>query len=148
MVYLKLRTMNYFGAVGREAFGLPAHCVCGQDFSVNHAMNCPTGGYPTLQHNECTTLLLRLCLRFALMCVLSLHCSRSLGRLLTMHATANLEDDVRVDVCAAGFWSSCHQKAYFDVKVFNPNAPSYRGSQLSSMYRRFEQDKHRKYEQG
>ena len=32
--------------------GLPAHCVCDQGFSVNHAMNCPTGaGYP-LQHNE------------------------------------------------------------------------------------------------
>ena len=32
--------------------GLPAHCVCGQGFSVNHAMNCPTGEYPTLRHNE------------------------------------------------------------------------------------------------
>ena len=32
--------------------GLPAHCVCGQGFSVNHAMNCPTGGYPTIRHNE------------------------------------------------------------------------------------------------
>ena len=61
--------------------------------------------------------------------------------------TANLEDGARVDVCAAGFWGSRHQKAYFDVKVFNPNAPSYRGSQLSSLYCRFEQDKYRKYEQ-
>ena len=60
------------------------------------------------------------------------------------YATANLEDGARVDVCVAGFWGSRHQKAYFDVKVFNPNAPS---SQLSSLYRRFEQDKCRKYEQ-
>ena len=42
---------------------------------------------------------------------------------------------------------SRHQKAYFDVKVFNLNAPSYRGSQLSSLYRRFEQGKRRKYKQ-
>ena len=52
-----------------------------------------------------------------------------------------------MDVCATGFWGNHRQKAYFDVKVFNPNASSYRGSQLSSLYRRFEQDKRRKYEQ-
>jgi len=33
-----------------------------------------------------------------------------------------------LDISAAGFWSSHHQKAYFDVKVFNPNASSYRES--------------------
>ena len=32
--------------------GLPVHCVCGQGFSVDHALNCSTGGYPTLRHNE------------------------------------------------------------------------------------------------
>ena len=32
--------------------GLPTQCVCGKGFSVDHAMNCPTGGYPTLIHNE------------------------------------------------------------------------------------------------
>ena len=31
---------------------LTVHCVCGQGFSVDHALNCPTGGYPTLWHNE------------------------------------------------------------------------------------------------
>ena len=46
-----------------------------------------------------------------------------------------------------GFWGSQHQKAFFDVKVFNPNASSYRGSQVSSLYRRFEKDKRRRYEQ-
>ena len=30
---------------------------------------------------------------------------------------------------------------------FNPNAPSYRGSSLSSLYRRLEKEKRRKYEQ-
>ena len=26
--------------------GLPVCCVCGQGFSIDHALNCPTGGYP------------------------------------------------------------------------------------------------------
>ena len=40
-----------------------------------------------------------------------------------------------------------HQKAYFDVKVFNPNASRYRRSQVSSLYRKFEKDKRRKHKQ-
>ena len=31
---------------------MATHCVCGQDFSINHATNCPTEGYHTLWHNE------------------------------------------------------------------------------------------------
>ena len=58
-----------------------------------------------------------------------------------------MEDVARLDISAAGFWGSQHQKAYFDVKVFNPNASSYRGSQVSFLYRKFEKDKRRKYEQ-
>ena len=51
------------------------------------------------------------------------------GETLT-YATANVEDGARLDISAAGFWGGQHQKAYFDVKVFNPNASSYRGSQF------------------
>ena len=31
---------------------LPTRCVCGESFTVDHSLNCPTGGYPTLRHNE------------------------------------------------------------------------------------------------
>ena len=68
------------------------------------------------------------------------------GETLT-YVTANVEDGARLDISAAGFWGSQHQKAFFDVKVFNPNASSYLGSQVSSLYRRFERDKRRRYEQ-
>ena len=40
-----------------------------------------------------------------------------------------------------------HQRAYFDVKVFNPTAPSYCATSVPSLYRRFEKEKRRKYEQ-
>ena len=41
------------------------------------------------------------------------------------------------------------QKAFFDVRVFNPTAPSYRNTAASSLYKRFEcnMNKQRKYEQ-
>ena len=31
---------------------IPRQCHCGKIFSVDHAMICPTGGFPTLHHNE------------------------------------------------------------------------------------------------
>ena len=58
-----------------------------------------------------------------------------------------MEDGARLDISTAGFWGGQHLKAYFDVKVFNPNASSYRGSQVSSLYRKFEKDKRQKYMQ-
>ena len=125
---------------------LPAHCVCGQGFSVNHAMNWPTGGYPTLRHNELCDFTAETLSEVCTDVCVEPSLQPLTGETFD-YATANLEDGARVDVCAAGFWGSRHQKAYFDVKVFNPNAPSYQGSQLSSLYRRFEQDKRRKYEQ-
>ena len=61
-------------------------------------------------------------------------------------ASAIVEDGARLDVAANGFWGSCHQKVFIDVKLFNPNASSYRSSNLFSLYRRLEK-KRRKYEQ-
>ena len=42
-------------------------------------------------------------------------------------ATANTDDGARLDISAAGFWGGHHQKAYFDVKVFNPIPPAIKG---------------------
>ena len=89
--------------------GLPAHCVCGQGFSVNYAMNCPTGGHPTLRHNE-----LRDFTAETLSEVCTDVCVEPSLQPLTGetfdYATANLEDGARVDVCAAGFWGSPHRR--------------------------------------
>ena len=31
---------------------IPSHCVCGQSFTVQHALSCPRGGFPSIRHNE------------------------------------------------------------------------------------------------
>ena len=38
------------GTVGHHQC-LP-HTVCGQLFTIAHALSCPTGGYPSIRHNE------------------------------------------------------------------------------------------------
>ena len=45
------------------------------------------------------------------------------------------------------FWGLRQQHAFFDVRVFNPCAPSYRSTQMAACYRRHEREKRREYEQ-
>ena len=56
------------------------------------------------------------------------------------------DDLARSDIKANGFWSCRHQSSYFDVKVFNTTAPSYRNKSLSACYRQLEQSKRRAYQ--
>ena len=101
--------------------GLPMHCVCGQGFSINHAMNCPIGGYPTLRHNDLRDFTAETLSEVCTDVCIEPSLQPLSGETLD-YATANVEDGARVDVCATGFWGNHRQKAYFDVKVFNPNA--------------------------
>ena len=96
-------------------------------------MNCPIGGFPTIQHNELrdftTSLLLEVCHGVSV----EPHLQPLTGETFSL-ASAIIEDGARLDVAVNGFWGSYHQKVFIDVKVFNPNASSYRGSSLSSLY--------------
>ena len=62
------------------------------------------------------------------------------------HRTTNTEDGARLDVRAQGFWRDKHQGAFFDIRVFNPYAPSNCKSTMESVYRRHEREKRRCYE--
>ena len=31
---------------------LPSTCVCGKTFCIELTLNCPSGGYPSIRHNE------------------------------------------------------------------------------------------------
>ena len=53
-------------------------------------------------------------------------------------------DDAHLDVKTRGFWSR-GQDAFFDVRVFYPNAPSYRSLSLTFAYKRHEDAKKCEY---
>ena len=40
------------------------------------------------------------------------------------NATAISDDGARLDIAANGFWGGRSERAFFDVRVFNPHAPS------------------------
>ena len=60
--------------------------------------------------------------------------------------SAIVDDNARSDMRAEGFWDCRQQHAYFDVKVFNPVAATYRNKTLQSCYRRLEARKRREYQ--
>ena len=39
---------------------IPTTCACGNKFSVDHAMSCPKGGFPSIRHNEIRDLTAKL----------------------------------------------------------------------------------------
>ena len=94
--------------------GLPAKCVCGHGFTVDHAINCSSGVFPTLRHNEfrdfTAAALSEVCHDVAIEPVLQPLSGESL-----QYAMVNVEDEVRLDVSARGFWGNCYQRTFFDV---------------------------------
>ena len=71
--------------------GLPAKCVCGHVFTVDHAMDCASGDFSTLRHNELrdftATALSEVCNDVAIEPVLQPLSGESFH-----YATANVED--------------------------------------------------------
>ncbi len=62
-------------------------------------------------------------------------------------ATANSQPGARLDIAANGVWGGNHDRTYFDVRVFNPYAPSNKHSDMQMVYRKLEQAKKRAYEE-
>ena len=61
-------------------------------------------------------------------------------------SSVNRDDQARLDISACGFWGGRFEKAFFDVRVFNPSAPSNQQPQMSATYRKHEKEKRRHYE--
>ena len=106
-------------------------------------MVCPFGGFPTIHHNKVrhltASLLTEVCHNVA-----TEPCLQPITSETFPLASTNTRDDARLDVKARGFWSR-GQDAFFDVRVFYPNAPSYRSLSLTSAYKCHEDAKKHEY---
>ena len=125
---------------------LPASSVCGVSFTVERALSCPQGGFLFVCYNEIhdsiAHLLKGICHNVCVELGLQPLTSENLS-----YRSAVVDDGARLDIAARGFWGISHQRAYFDVRVFNPYAPSYQSVPVSTCYRRNEQQKRRAYDQ-
>ena len=117
---------------------LPSKCECGKQFTIDHALSFMKGGFISLRHNELrdftAELLSECCKDVSVEPVLQPLTGE------TLPSSSNKSDEARVDIAARVFWVK-GQKAYFDVRVFNPTAKTYRNQGLSSIHRSNEQAK-------
>ena len=125
---------------------LPAKCDCGSSFFSEHALTCVKGGFVHCRRNEIrdltATLLTEVCKDVRVEPEL-----QPVTHEVLNGATANSKDGARLDIAANSVWGGNFERTYFDVRVFNPHAPTNRHSQLSSCYRKHEREKKRAYEQ-
>ena len=50
---------------------LPSKCICGKNFTVEHALSCARGAFPSIRHNEIRDLTANLLTEVCTMCALS-----------------------------------------------------------------------------
>ena len=64
----------------------------------------------------------------------------------SLSSSSNSANEARLDFSVRGFWQR-GQRAFFDVRIFNPFAPSYRNQNLSNAFKSNERIKKRAYGQ-
>ena len=125
---------------------LPSHCVCSQRLTIEHALSCSRGGFPSIRHNEIRDLTADLMTEVCYGVGTEPGLQPVTKEQLT-HKSANTEDGARLDIVAENFWRRDRQHAFFDVRVFKPFAQSHCNSPLAQCYRKQELEKKRVYEE-
>ena len=113
---------------------------------MDHALSCPRGGFPIIRHNEIRDFTANIMSEVCHNVSIEPHLQAVTGESLSL-AMSNSQDGARLDIAMNGFWGGQFERTFFDVKVFNPFAPSNENFQPSNSYRAHENAKKRMYEQ-
>lgn len=128
---------------GWQIPNIPVLCVCGKKNSVDHTLICKNGGYLIFRHNKVrdtnAAFLREVC-----------HDVKTEPELIPVASCrtipGNTEERARLDISARGLWGP-FQKTMFDVRIFHPNADSYKNRDIKSVYSHHENVKKKEYEQ-
>ena len=122
----------------------PTSCADKHDFTIDHCISCPKGSFPSLRHNEIRDLTAQMMSEVCNNVSIEPYLKPLSGEALRFK-TANSDSNARLDIAANGFWGGRFECSFFDVRVFNPGAPS--NHPFKSAYRHHEREKRRQYEQ-
>ena len=111
---------------------------CGKKFSVDHALSCLKGGliHQRDLFGQIAEVSNDVEIEPALLPVTCEH----------LQATANRQDEARLDWSIGGFWQR-GQWAFFDIRVLNPFAPTYRSQSLPAAFSKNDRERKRSYAQ-
>jgi hypothetical protein len=120
----------------------PSNCGCGQKFDVDHEMQCTTGGFIHKRHDGIKDIVAKMLDSVAYDVQIEPALQPLTGEVLPR--SANSDDEGRLDISARGFWQR-GDKAFFDVRIFNPFAKSHLPVKLKTLFGAQETAKKRDY---
>ena len=128
---------------GWKITNLPIFCPCGSKFNIQHSMSCKKGGFVSIRHNDLRDFSAR---------ILSEVCKDTEiePKLLPLSGeelhgrTTNRSNEARFDIRTRRFWER-GQQAFFDIRVFDPNACRYLNKSLQQYHAMNEFEKKKSY---
>ena len=124
---------------------LPSKCVCGEKYTVSHALSSKKGGFVAQRHdgvrNLLTSLIGKVCTNVEVEPQL-----QPLDNERFNLRTAVTSPEARLDFKAGGFWSR-GVTAFFAVRVTHVNSKYNQGKETSTIFKEQEEEKKRKYQQ-
>ena len=127
---------------GWELKYLPSTCACSKNYSIEHALSCPKGGFIYQRHNELRDTIATMVDEICNDVKIEPPLETLSGEQLNQGAVET--EGARSDISARSFWVK-GQRAFFDVRVFNPYAQRYLTKSLKSAFATNENEKKRKY---
>ena len=128
---------------GWRLTNIPSTCSCGSKMDIKHAMSCKKGGLITMRHNDLHDLTANLLTEVCKDVDMEPQLLPVTGGTFDSRA-ANTSSEARVNIKSRGFWLRV-QQAFFDVRVFYPNANRYLNKALPQCYIQNEEEKKRQY---
>ena len=121
---------------------LPTKCICGAAFDIQHALSCKRGGFVIIRHNNLRDLIAEQLQEVCHDVKIEPQLEQITGEVIN----GNISAEARSDISARGFWVK-GQIAFFDIRVFDPNARRYATRNLTQCYKSNETEKKKQYNQ-
>ena len=123
---------------------MPSICIYGKRFDVDHALSCQKGGFIHRRHDEVKELIGNIAGELYHDVEIEPNLIPISGELL--HHSANQQQEARLDLSIRGFWQR-GQRAFTDIRIFNPFAPTHLNQKLENCFSNDEREKKRSYGQ-
>ena len=128
---------------------LPSTCACGKRNDLQHPLDCPLGGFQIFRHNTLRDTFSEFFKKAGYKDVRTEHQLAPMPPEMQRRTRGGVVrstdgDEARLDISAVGVWGAM-QRAFFDVRVTNPLAPSYAQRNLDQHLKNEEQSKKNDY---
>ena len=124
----------------KQLQGMPSKCPCGQNSTLNHAMNCKRGGFVVMRHNNVRDLEANLLKTIQN----DVKIKPALQKVDNERIGGRTEDEAKPDIRAWVVWRQ-GQNAFLDIRLTNVNANSKKNRTVETIFKEHEKGKKRGY---